>query len=124
MEVMSFQDNALNHALKDVSEYLHFSRISKIRRQPPCNCATAKVFIAICLVQKSKQLTAADGHIVLLEYMEEHPPLLSRPGAIFIQHSFTAMLVAYLPIKVASSTFSFMSQQPVLVSIPPFSYLH
>ncbi|KAK9820491.1 hypothetical protein WJX72_010852 [[Myrmecia] bisecta] len=29
---------------------------------------------------KKKDLTARDGHIVLLEYVEEHPLLLARPG--------------------------------------------
>lgn len=31
-------------------------------------------------VQKTKQLTACDGHLILLEYLEEAPLLLSRPG--------------------------------------------
>lgn len=30
--------------------------------------------------QKKKDLTAAEGHIVLLEYLEEQPLLLARPG--------------------------------------------
>lgn len=30
--------------------------------------------------QKKKDLTAVEGHIVLAEYMEENPLLLSRPG--------------------------------------------
>lgn len=34
----------------------------------------------VSLLQKAKQLTAADGHVVLLEYVEENPLLLSRPG--------------------------------------------
>lgn len=37
--------------------------------------------LGVVHLQKAKQLTAADGHIMLLEYMEEHPLLLSRPGA-------------------------------------------
>ena len=31
-------------------------------------------------VQKKQDLTAVEGHIVLLEYLEEKPLLLSRPG--------------------------------------------
>lgn len=31
-------------------------------------------------LQKTKQLTASDGHVLLLEYLEETPLLLSRPG--------------------------------------------
>lgn len=31
-------------------------------------------------LQKKKDLTAAEGHVVLLEYLEERPLLLSRPG--------------------------------------------
>lgn len=30
--------------------------------------------------QKKKDLTAAEGHVLLLEYLEEHPLLLSRPA--------------------------------------------
>ena len=30
--------------------------------------------------QKKKDLTAAEGHVVLLEYLEEQPLLLARPG--------------------------------------------
>ena len=40
-----------------------------------------------CAVQKTKQLTAVDGHIVLLEYTEEHPLLLSRPGTLINSHA-------------------------------------
>ena len=35
---------------------------------------------ALSCAQKKKDLTAVKGHIVLAEYMEEHPLLLSRPG--------------------------------------------
>jgi hypothetical protein len=31
--------------------------------------------------QKRKELALSDGHVLLLEYFEEHPPLLARPGA-------------------------------------------
>lgn len=30
--------------------------------------------------KRKKELTARDGHVILLEYLEERPPLLSRPG--------------------------------------------
>jgi len=30
--------------------------------------------------QKKKDLTAAEGHVLLLEYLEEAPLLLARPG--------------------------------------------
>ena len=40
-----------------------------------------------CAVQKTKQLTATDGHILLLEYAEEHPLLLSRPGTLVQSHA-------------------------------------
>lgn len=32
-------------------------------------------------MQRRKDLTLVEGHVVLLEYMEERPLLLSRPGA-------------------------------------------
>ncbi len=32
------------------------------------------------VLQKKKDLTAAEGHVVLLEYLEEQPLLLARPG--------------------------------------------
>ena len=31
-------------------------------------------------LQKKKDLTAVEGHVVLLEYLEEQPLLLARPG--------------------------------------------
>lgn len=31
--------------------------------------------------QKKKDLTAADGHLILVEYLEERPLLLSRQGS-------------------------------------------
>lgn len=33
-------------------------------------------------VQKKKDLTAAEGHVVMLEYLEEQPLLLARPGTM------------------------------------------
>lgn len=36
--------------------------------------------ICVSVVQRKKDLTAVEGHIVLLEYLEERPLLLSRPG--------------------------------------------
>ncbi|KAJ9510494.1 hypothetical protein QJQ45_015959, partial [Haematococcus lacustris] len=33
-----------------------------------------------CLAETKAQLTAAEGHVVLAEYLEEWPPLLARPG--------------------------------------------
>lgn len=36
-----------------------------------------------CLsAQKRKDLTAAEGHVLLVEYMEEDPLLLGRPGPL------------------------------------------
>jgi Protein of unknown function (DUF3591) len=36
---------------------------------------------SVCLLmQKKKELTPTNGHVVLLEYTEEHPLLLGRPG--------------------------------------------
>lgn len=34
------------------------------------------------LQQKRKELAPTDGHVLLLEYFEEHPPLLARPGVV------------------------------------------
>lgn len=36
--------------------------------------------VADSALQKKKDLTVAEGHLVLLEYLEERPLLLARPG--------------------------------------------
>lgn len=33
-----------------------------------------------CVMQKKENLTLVDDHVLLVEYLEEHPLLLSRPG--------------------------------------------
>lgn len=37
-------------------------------------------------LQKRKELAHTDGHVLLLEYFEEHPPLLARPGETVSVH--------------------------------------
>ena len=39
--------------------------------------------------QKKKDLTAADGHLILVEYLEERPLLLSRQGS----HAFPGTML-------------------------------
>lgn len=39
-----------------------------------------------CVVQKRKDLTGMDGHLILLEYMEESPLLVGYPGKMHRIH--------------------------------------
>lgn len=39
-----------------------------------------KALTAYCVLQKRKDLTATEGHVLALEYMEETPLILNRPG--------------------------------------------
>ena len=36
--------------------------------------------LSVRIVQRKKDLTVAEGHVLLVEYVEEKPVLLSRPG--------------------------------------------
>ncbi len=40
-----------------------------------CVCVCVSYFAG-----KKNELTARDGHVLLLEYLEEQPPLIGRPG--------------------------------------------
>ena len=46
-----------------------------------CWAALLRRPTACMRVQKKRDLGGAEGHILLLEYLEERPLLLGRPGA-------------------------------------------
>lgn len=50
-------------------------------------------------LQKKKDLTAAEGHVVLLEYLEERPLLLSRPG-----ETLNSFIFACQPVNMSVAT--------------------
>lgn len=43
-------------------------------------CVFFQDLMAGLVLQKRKDLTATDGHVLALEYMEETPLMLNRPG--------------------------------------------
>lgn len=45
-------------------------------------------------MQKRKDLTASEGHVLLLEYFEEFPLMLSHPGKIFTLFAWCSFLSA------------------------------
>lgn len=55
-------------------------------------------------LQRRKDLTATEGHVVLLEYFEEHPLMLSHPGSLSVacHFLFTCLWKPQMMLLVAS----------------------
>ena len=52
--------------------------------------------LSIMRMQKRKDLTASEGHVLLLEYFEEYPLMLSHPGKIFTLFAWCSCLSAVI----------------------------
>lgn len=66
-----------------------------------------------CIMQKRKDLTGMDGHLVLLEYMEESPLLIGYPGEVLLNEHNSPLCskfdVLFQQNKYSTGAFSWSS---------------
>uniref|UniRef100_A0A0K0EDD0 Bromo domain-containing protein n=1 Tax=Strongyloides stercoralis TaxID=6248 RepID=A0A0K0EDD0_STRER len=71
-------------------------------------------------MREPKDLSGKDGTLLLLEYMEEHPPLLSQPGMASVIRNYHRRKPGVDPeVKMDFGSLTYTHSSPFLGNIPP-----